>query len=252
MKQPVDLNQIYASTHYGCMDLPQELVDHVMGILHNDIPALKACSLACSLRPDASTKHCILPRKTLSVLTPEEERRYRKGSHDVELRFVSFMDERGLQYAQRVRICTLDPFTPEILLPHLHDFQSLNQVHTLIIDHCCPTEWMSYHASCFTRSYPTLTDTIAPGLSPPLRGHLRMVGYNPLVQLWADLFREPPKGFNFPSIEIENFLGNQAQRALNACAQTLENLAIAAYISGILWLPFLSSAIAGRFLTFQQ
>ena len=285
VEQPVDLNQISATTHYGCMGLPQELVDYIMDMLHDNTPALKVCSLTCKAM-FASTRRLIhrslqlTLENTLRVLTRAEKRRYRRGNRDVELGFVPFMGELGLlQYARWVNICMPDPFTPEILLPHLRHFQSLNRVHTLTIDHCCTNKWVNYHTTCFAHFYPTLTsltlshpcghdqllhfalqfpnlenlslewlgfdrefesgliDVATPERSPPLRGCLRLVGYGTLVQLSTGLFGEPPKGFNFRSVELENFPGNHAQRALTACAQTLENLTITAYILGVLRLP---------------
>ena len=278
------------------MGLPQELVDHVMDMLRDNIPALKACSLTCKAM-FASTRHLVhrtlklSKENTLHVLTREEKRRYERGDRDVEFRLISYMDERGLlQYARRVHICTQDPFTPEILLPHLHYFQSLNQVHTLSIDHFCAGEWVNYHMACFAHFYPTLTsltlrhpcnhdrllnfalrfpnlenlslqwlklhqklessltDIATPEQTPPLRGCLRLVGCGTLTQLLTVLFREPPKGFNFRSVELYDFPGSQAQHALNACARTLETLAIKAYYSlGSLRLPFLPLAIADQF-----
>jgi hypothetical protein len=80
------------------------------------------------------------------------------GGRNVELRFLSLVDERGLfKYTQRVHIYTQDHFTPEILLPHFHHFQSLNHVHTLTIDNFRTDEWVDYHTTCFAHFYPTLT-----------------------------------------------------------------------------------------------
>ena len=293
MEQPVDLGKICAATHDGCMGLPQELVDQIMDVLYDDIPVLKACSLTCKAMFTSTRRliHSTLQlslEKTRSILTREEERRYRRvRNRDVELRYVSFMGERGLlKYARRVHICTPYPFTPEILSPHLHHFRSLNHVHTLIIDNLCADEWVNYHTAYFAHFYPTLTsltlshscghsrllhfalrfpnlenlslewlqesepsiaNAVTLDLSPPLRGCLRLVGYGTLAPSLTDLFLEPPKGFNFRSAELDNFSGIQAQRALNACARTLENLTITVYTLGNFWLPFLPSAIAERF-----
>ena len=281
------------------MGLPQELVDSIMDMLHDDIRALKACSLMCKAM-FASTRRLIHQTLHLTldnsfkVLTREEKRRYERGNRDVELRFLSFMGERGLlQHARRVHIYTPDTSSPEILLPHLRHFQSMNRVHTLIIDQFCATKWVNHHATCFSHLYPTLTsltlrhfpghngllnfalqfpnlenlslewlkfyksspiDTdTRPNRSPPLRGCLRLVDYgtscHPRV---ADLFPEPLNGFNFRSVEIENFPSGPALRALDACAQTLEDLTIMNRSLGTLQLPSLLSAVAGRFLTFRQ
>ena len=251
------------------MGLPQELVDHVMYMLCDNIPALKACSLTCKAM-FASTRHLIHQTlqlslgKALRILTEEENRLYdyERGDPDVEFRLISFMDERGLlQYARRVHIFMQDLFTPETLLPHLHCFRLLNQVHTLTINFFYPNNWVNYHSTSFAHFYPTLTsltlrnpcnhdwllnfalrfpnlenlsleaprihheldviDTAAPEVTPPLRGCLRLVG----LYGTSGPFRETPKGFNFRSVELyDSFSGNQARHALNACARTLEIL----------------------------
>src|ERR1700753_3862742 len=122
------------------MGLPQELVDHVMDMLYDNIPALKACSLTCKAM-FASTRHLIhqklnlSQRKARKTLTRGKKRHYEEGDRDFEFRLISFMDERGLlQYVRRVHISTHYPLTPETLSPHLHYFQLLNQVHSLTID----------------------------------------------------------------------------------------------------------------------
>ena len=311
MEQPVDLGQIWATTHHGCMGLPRELVDHVMDMLYDDIPALKACSLTCKAI-FASTRHLIhrtlklIHKNAVRVLAQEEQSRYRRGEREefsfisfirereLEVRLISFMGEHGLlQYARRVHISTVDPFTPEILLPHLHYFQSLNRVHTLTIDHFYANRWLtSDHSTGFAHFYPTLTsltlnhprnydlllnfalqfpnlenlslqwptyhdklesrpmyiNIATPERTPPLRGCLRLVGYGLRMQFWMPLFREPPKGFNFRSVELcNNYPMHGAQHALSACARTLEVLTIEAYSPGKLRLQFLPSAIADRF-----
>ena len=281
------------------MGLPQELVDHVMDMLRDNIPALKACSLTCKAM-FASTRHLIhrtlhlTLENTLRDLTLGEKLRYRRGNRDVEFRFVTFMGERGLlQYARRVHICTKDPFDPENLLPHLHYFQSLSQVHTLAIDHFrYPEKLLNYQTTCFAHFYPTLTSlalgqscgdrglldfalrfpnlenlslewlefelgpeaqptdaATSPERSPPLRGYLRLVASQHYVSdaLGVKLFLKPPKGFNFRSLELDEIPSRPAQEALNACAQTLEDLTITNYRYSTLRLPLLPWAMAGDF-----
>lgn len=60
-EQPVDLGLISAAIHYDCMGLPQELVDHIMEMLHYDLRALNACFVDLY----ASTLRLI--RRTLSL-----------------------------------------------------------------------------------------------------------------------------------------------------------------------------------------
>ena len=294
--RPVDLDQVCAAIHHGCMGLPQELVDHVMDILQDNIPALKACSLTCKAM-FASTRHLIHQTLQLGqnntlrgVLTREEKHRYERGDRDVEFHFIYLMDERGLlQYVRRVHIST-QYFTPEILLPRLHHFQSLNQVHSLTINFFYPKDWVNYLSTGFVHFHPTLTsltlrgpcnhdwflnfalrfpnlenlslekmsfysrlessltDIATPERTPPLRGRLRLVGRYGT----PSPFHEPPKGFNFRSVELDNFPGSQAQHALNACARTLEILTIEAYYSsGILWFRSSRRSLLADLLTLR-
>lgn len=145
---PVDLGLICATVHHGCMGLPQELVDNIMGILHNDFRALAACSLTCKSM-FASARHLIhgtfrlTQRNNRSILTREEKKLLPQMSTDRELRFLTCAAERGLlQYAQQVFIrnnLQLDnhhsTFSPAALSPHLHHFRSLDRIHTLTIEH---------------------------------------------------------------------------------------------------------------------
>ena len=81
-KNSVDLNLIASTTYYSCMGLPQDLINYIMEMLHNDFEALKMCLLTCKVL-FASTQHLI--HKTLrmtlpnirSVLTQEERKRIR-------------------------------------------------------------------------------------------------------------------------------------------------------------------------------
>lgn len=275
IKRPADLDIIYATVHDGCMGIPQELVDHTMEMLHDDFRALKACSLTCKAM-FVSTRRLIhqtlylIPRNNRSVLTQQEESRYRgSGYKDVELRFLSYMGERGLlQRTQQVHIrMSLGFFTQEVLLPHLHYFQSLEHVKTLSIEPCNVVAWAGHYKTYFDHLHPTLTsltltrpfgtfrlllqfalqfpnlqnmclewplektrpDLTVPAFtnrSPPLGGHLRLAGAGPAANWSADLAHELQNGMNFRSIELEDFTGYMFQRMLDACASTLEQLAI--------------------------
>ena len=149
------------------MRLPQELVDYIVSMLREDLRALKACSLTCKAM-FASTRHlihqklCVTARNNNSVLTPGEKFRYQRwGLPDLELRFISYMGERGLlRYTQQVHICMPCYFTPETLQPHLHHFQSLNRVHTLVIESYPATKFANIHRTCFANFYGTLTSLV--------------------------------------------------------------------------------------------
>ena len=274
VEQPVDLGPISAAVHHGCMGIPQELVDHTMEMLHDDLRALKACSLTCKAM-FASTRHLIHQTLRLtrwnnqSVLTLHEKFRYlRWDYHDVELRFLSFMGERGfLQYPRRVYIRMACLFTPDILIPHLDHFQSLDQVHSLTIDSYDGVLWRKYHSTCFAHFYLTLTsltlhrpinhyrfilqfalqfpnlqnlciehpedseripDLVIPLIvdkSPPLRGHLRLVGIGS-EDWFTEFANDLPNGINFQSVELRGVFWDHSQRILTACGGTLEDLIV--------------------------
>jgi hypothetical protein len=263
------------------MGLPQELIDHIMDMLRDDVQALKACSLTCRTM-FVSTRRLIY--HTLR-LPPQKYRR-----DPTWLRAVSLMGERGLlQYARQVHIDWPPISSPEILLPHLHHFQSLDQVHTLTIEYCHVTpEWSSQHKTCFVHFYPTMTSLTLhrpsgqyrvilqfalqfpnledlciesvdhellynPGIaapaivnrSPPLRGHLRLEGAAPSAQYSKDLAYELPNGINFRSVELEDLAGSDAQHILNGCAHSLENLIITPLSTSTHWLSLLSWVMTG-------
>jgi hypothetical protein len=279
-QKPVDLSLISSGVHYGCMGLPQELVDHIMDMLRGDFRTLTACSLTCKAM-FVSTRHHIhhtlrlIVRKNMSFLAQGERIRY-----DAELRYMSFLGERGLlHYTRQVYIRIPGRFTPHALLPHLHYFQSLDRVHTLTIEHYYPITWANHFETCFSHFYPTLTsltlrfplgyyrlllqfalqfpklenlclewheertdpDLTLPFItnkSPPLRGHLRLVGIDTVVKLPMDFLRELPNGINFRSVELEEYFGRTAQDLVDGCARTLEDLTITTNGAGKRKLPF--------------
>ena len=165
-KEPVDLGLISAAIHHRCkvMGLPQELLDRIIEVLHDDLRTLKFFSLTCKAM-FASTRHLIhqtlhlTPRNNQSILTLEEKFRFsRWDHHDFELRFLSHMGERGfLQYTRKVHIRMGRAFTPDILIPHLFHFQSLDRVHSLTVEYYDAILWRSHHKIFFINFYPTLT-----------------------------------------------------------------------------------------------
>lgn len=176
----VDLGIISATIYCGCMGLPQELVDQIVDMLHDDLRTLKACSLTCKAL-FASTRHLIhhtlylTAQNNQSVLTREEGQELLNRSNcDARLRLVSYMGEHHLlRFAQRVYIRDGRTFTPRNLLPHLHHFQSLDRVHTLTIEHYDAPSWENHYDTCFIHFYPTLTSLT---LSHPFSR------YKPLLQ----------------------------------------------------------------------
>ena len=146
------------------MGLPQELVDYTMDMLHDDIQALKACSLTCKAMFASARRliHQILyltERNSQRILTQEEKSRCQTWEYRaVNLRFLSLMDERGLlQYPREVYISMYRTLTPEILQPHLRRFRSLDRVHTLTLEHSDASMWAYHHKTYFAHFYPTLT-----------------------------------------------------------------------------------------------
>ena len=155
------------------MGLSQELVDGIVEALHEDLPALKACSLTCKAM-FSLTRHLIhqtlylTPQNNESVLTPDERERlhYRKqGYQDVQLRFLSYVGEHGLlQYTRKIHIYTesqpipsIRSFTPYALLPHIRHFRSLDRIHAITIDGYDDKMWGWHSEWCFGHFYPTLT-----------------------------------------------------------------------------------------------
>ena len=165
------------------MGLPQELIDYIMGMLRDDIPALKACSLTCKSM-FASTRHLI---HRILYLHPETSRRvYKQDSgypipffkvpNIEKLRHLCGMDEHGvLKYARRVHFIATGICLPEALLPYHHHFQSLDQVHTLRIDYLDASAWAPPDLiTCFAHFYPTLTSL---SLLCPGDHYLPLVGF---------------------------------------------------------------------------
>ena len=268
------LGIISTAVHHGCMGLPQELVDHVMDMLHNDIPTLKACSLTCKAM-FASTRRlihrtlCLTLQNSKSVLNGGKKFRDRYGRNQpaLDFRFVACMSERGLlRYTRQVYFSVPYYFTPYMLMPYLHYFRLLDKVHTLIVERYSLEIWSTHCKTCFTYFYPTLTSLTLrhpycpyqlllqfalqfPHLEnlclewlyelgqdrdahaiidrfPPLRGHLRLIGVKTVAEWPMDIVHGLRDGMNFRSVELEYFLGDQAQDLLNACARTLESLTI--------------------------
>lgn len=160
MEKPVNLVQISSAVHHGCMGLPQELIDYIADILHDDLHTLKACSLTCKAM-FASTRHLI--HQTLYLTRQNNEKVFTqeglcRNSGRQELYLMSYMAERGLlQYTRQIKVRDPGIFIPDAVLPHIHHFQSLNRVHTLIIEHYDAVLWAKHYRSCFVHFYPTLT-----------------------------------------------------------------------------------------------
>jgi hypothetical protein len=159
------------------MGLPQELVEHVMEMLQDDIRALKASSLTCKAM-FVSTRHlihrtlCLTPSNNQRVLAQQEGSHHMDGELRNQLYFLSYMGEHGfLRYTRQVEVRIFFLFTPDILLPHLAHFQSLDRVRALTIDYYNTIPWETHFKTCFAHFYPTLTSLT---LHRPL-GHYRLI-----------------------------------------------------------------------------
>lgn len=91
--------------------------------------------LASTRRLIHQTLH-ITSRTNQIILTFTEEKQYAKRDRrELELRFLSFVAERGLlKYARRLNIRVGPKFRPYFLEPHLQHFRSLDRIHTLTMD----------------------------------------------------------------------------------------------------------------------
>ena len=255
-------------------------------MLNDDLRALKACSLTCKAM-FALTRRII--HQTLSLTTPNIQSVFTRGERrlirrergcyrQLELSFISSMDKHGLlQYVRQVYIYMPRGLYPESLLPRLHQFRTLNRIHTLTLE-CTffpAQEWANYYEACFAHFYPTLTSLTLrdpydnskfvmrfalqfPNLenlclerlkagrdfnwdwtfptslyhSPPLSGRLRLAGGETLAR-WPVRFTPAlSNGINFRTVELEDFAANNAQRVLDACAGTLENLILVLHGDG--------------------
>jgi hypothetical protein len=67
---------------------------------------------------------------------------------------------------------------------------------------------------------------------PPLRGRLRLVGYDTTLE-WPNFAHELPNGVNFRSVEPECFSGDRVSHILQACAHSLEELTIVPHEDGM-------------------
>ena len=258
------------------MGLPQELVDYVMDMLRGDLQALKTCSLTCKAMFASARR---LTHQTLR-LTPQ----------NIQNVFTDVGRRGSLQYTRRVFILRYEAFTPYTLQPHLREFQSLDRVHTLVLEGCRALAWTSYYQLCFVHFHPTLTSltlrqpfgsfrlifqfalqfpclqnlyleeirlqqTFAPGPIDlvdvsPPLQHLRLAGHTPSRWWPVNLTHEIRSSMTFRSVELVDFAGCLAHYVVDACVDTLEVLTIAIYGAGMDWFLFSSLLQQDDKLTF--
>ena len=121
-------------------DLPQEIVDHIVFMLRNDLKSLKACSLTCKAM-FVSTRHVIHRKiylrweKNWELLTIPEKQRYIRGERqDIAVRVLSAIAAHGLlPYARHLYIHLNRNFTAANLQPFNDHFQRFDRIQELSI-----------------------------------------------------------------------------------------------------------------------
>lgn len=120
--------------------LPQEIVDHIVFMLRNDLESLKACSLTCkamfiSTRHVIHRKICLTWEKNWDLLTIPEKQRYIRGERQgIAVRVLSAIAAHGLlPYARHLYIHLNRNFTPVNLQPFNDHFQRFDRIQELSI-----------------------------------------------------------------------------------------------------------------------
>ena len=145
------------------MDLPQEIVDHVMFVLRHDLKSLKACSLTCkalfvSARPFIHRKICLTSELNWEMLTLREKQRYIRGEREgLAVKTLSGVAAHGLlRFGRRLSIRINQNFTPTNLQPFNDHFQRFDRIQELTI--------YSLHTKCFLEQFDTFFANFIPTL----------------------------------------------------------------------------------------
>ena len=143
--------------------LPQEIVDHIMSMLRNDLQSLKACSLTCralfvSTRPVIHRKTCLTWEKNWELLTIPEKQRYIRGEREgIAVRVLSGIAAHGLlQYARHLFINLNRNFTPVNLQPFNDHFQRFDRIQELSIYWLDTQGFLENFDTYFANFVPTL------------------------------------------------------------------------------------------------
>ena len=143
--------------------LPQELVDHIMSMLKNDLRSLKACSATCkvmvaSARRLIHRKICLSSEKNWELLTFEERRAYLSGERlGLAVRVLSEIAAHGLlSYARQLSINLDWDFTPANLHPYNHHFQCFDRIQELSISRLDTQGFLKGFDTYFANFVPTL------------------------------------------------------------------------------------------------
>ena len=143
--------------------LPQEVVDHIVFMLRDDLKSLKACSLTCkamfiSTRCVIHRKICLTGKRNWCLLTiPEKQRYIRETRRGVPVRVLSEISPYGLlSYARHLYIHLNRSFTPAGLEPFNDDFQRFDQIQELSIYRLHIPDFLETFDTYFTNFVPTL------------------------------------------------------------------------------------------------
>jgi len=128
-------------TGAGWKNLPQELVDEVLGHLLHELNALKACSLTCkslfgATRPIIHQRVCLTPRPArMDNTKPEGSPSSLRRNVSAALEPLVDADRSGLlRYVQYLTFKIGDgSFTPENMQTYLPHLQSITNLHTLTL-----------------------------------------------------------------------------------------------------------------------
>jgi len=126
-------------TGAGWKNLPQELVDEILGHLLDDPPTLKACSLTCKCLFGA-TRPLIHRRLVCSGSRPERPKPKiplfsRRKRDSGAFGWLIDVDRSGiLLYTQHLTVNFRHPLSPKDAQEHLPLLQSITRLHTLTLD----------------------------------------------------------------------------------------------------------------------
>jgi len=143
--------------------LPQELIDHIISTLRDDLQSLKACSLTCKVM-FVSARHLIHQKiyltsnKNWELLTVPERQRYIRGErYELTVRVLSRIATHGLlPYACHLFINLSKNFTPTNLQPYNHHFQCFDQIQELSVFWLDTPGFLKEFDTYFAKFVPTL------------------------------------------------------------------------------------------------
>ena len=143
--------------------LPQEIVDHIVFMLRDDLKSLKSCSLT-SKAMFVSTRHvihrkiCLTWEKNWELLTLPEKQRYIRGERQgIAVRVLSGIAAHGLlPYARHLYININLNFTPANLQPFNNHFQRFDRIQELSVYRLHTPGFLEHFDTYFANFVPTL------------------------------------------------------------------------------------------------